>query len=125
MKSLQITVNGRIPSKKNMLVIKKKGTSGRYISPSDKFKAWHEEQSWLLRHKVPDEPIQKCKVDIVFYPPDKRTADSNNKAASILDLLADNGIIEDDNWFCVVDDHYSMGGVDRENPRAEITISIL
>ena len=59
-------------------------------------------------------------ISIKIYAPDKRKADLTNKAESIMDLLVDNGKIEDDNWFVIGDIRLLFGGVDKVNPRAEI-----
>ena len=48
--------------------------------------------------------------------------DLSNKAESIMDLLVDNGVIEDDNWFEVPALASTFGGVDKANPRAEVVI---
>ena len=58
----------------------------------------------------------------MFYCKDLRRRDVSNMLESINDLLVDAGIIEDDDW-----KHVRIGGadadLDRENPRAEITIN--
>jgi len=59
---------------------------------------------------------------MVFYPSTRRKGDLDNKATSILDLLKDAGVIEDDNWFVIPTLFLIFGGVDRQNPRCEITI---
>jgi hypothetical protein len=59
---------------------------------------------------------------ITFYPPDRNAGDLTNKAESIMDLLVDMEILEDDNWFICSDIHLKFGGVDKQNPRAEIEI---
>ncbi len=119
---LEITINGRIPSKKNSKRVFARG--GRVIViPSENHQAWHEEQSYRIKKFRPKKPIEKCKVKMTFYAPDKRKADLDNKATSILDLLVDNGIILDDSWFVVVDEDLHFGGVDKNNPRAEVIIT--
>jgi hypothetical protein len=42
-----------------------------------------------------------------------------------MDLLVDNGILKDDSWFIVPKLTLIFGGVDKNNPRAEITINEL
>ena len=39
-----------------------------------------------------------------------------------MDLLVDNGLIEDDNWSVVKNITIKYGGLDRESPRCEIKI---
>jgi len=115
-----ITLQGRIPSKKNSRTIV---CRGRYplSLPSQKYKDWHEEQSYALKkYGYPDGGVYQ--VEITIYAPDKRKADLTNKAESIMDLLVDNSILTDDNWFVVNKLTLLFGGVDKQNPRAEIII---
>lgn len=68
-------------------------------------------------------PFDKVRiVEITFYPSTLRKSDLTNKAESVMDLLVDVGIIEDDNWFVVGYLNLRFGGKDTENPRAEIDI---
>lgn len=57
----------------------------------------------------------------MFYCKDLRRRDVSNMLESINDLLVDTGILKDDDW-----QHLRIGNadaeLDRENPRAEITI---
>jgi Holliday junction resolvase RusA-like endonuclease len=54
--------------------------------------------------------------------PDAIRADLTNKAESIMDLLVDAGVLQDDNWNVVPEVILRCKGIDRTNPRAEITI---
>ena len=40
-----------------------------------------------------------------------------------MDLLVDAGVIEDDNWFIIPEISLKFGGIDRQNPRCEISIT--
>jgi len=117
---LQIVLKGRIPSKKNSKMMVCRG-SRPMLLPSANYTAWQKEQSLCLKGLKPVVGIES--ISIVFYAPDKRPTDLTNKAESIMDLLVDNGIIEDDNWFVVPSVTLSFGGVDKDDPRAVITIS--
>lgn len=93
--------------------------------PSDAYRKWHKDAcKQLLQFEKPRIPFENASVKMVIYSPDLRPADLSNKAESILDLLVDNGFIKDDNWFVVSFVSCRFGGVDRENPRAEIIIAI-
>jgi Holliday junction resolvase RusA-like endonuclease len=122
-----IVIKGRIPSKKNNVNLFVK--NGRQFKlPSNAYKEWHKDASIQLAvYKTLFQGIQvvfggKLKVTITIFAPDKRKSDLSNKAESIMDLLVDNKIIEDDNWFVVSNLSLIFGGVDKDNPRAEITI---
>lgn len=64
-------------------------------------------------------------IDVVFYFPDNRKKDMSNAAESIMDLLVDSRIIKDDSWQHVNSLFLYAMGIDRKNPRAEITIKYL
>ena len=54
--------------------------------------------------------------------PDKRKTDLTNKAESVMDLLVDCGVIEDDSWQFVPKLYLSCLGTDKEKPGATIWI---
>lgn len=117
----KIVFKGIPPSKKNSKrIIVRRGKP--LIIPSKKYEEWHEEMTWELKiQKIP--VVNKLDlIEIVFYPNNKRKCDLSNKAESIMDLLVDNGIIEDDNWFVCPELNLKFGGIDKENPRTEIFI---
>lgn len=120
-----IKLSGSVPSKKNNKQIKFR--HGRAtLQSSDNFQAWHEEQMYayaLKRAPKIKGPVKM--VELEFFVDSKRKADLTNKAESIMDLLVDAGIIEDDNYFIVPEVRMRLGGVDVENPRVNILITDL
>jgi len=121
MGKLEIVLKGRIPSKKNSKQWIKRG--GRMLLvPSANYAAWHEEQLWRLKKYKLKSPIERCKVEIAIFFPDRIRADLSNKAESIMDLLVDAGILKDDNHQICHDLHLVSFGLDKENPRAIILI---
>lgn len=122
---IDLTLKGRVPSKKNSRILSTKNNRLRSF-PSGQYKAWHTEQSWCIARFKPSIPFDrdsKCIVKIRIFPPDNRAADLTNKAESIMDLLVDNNFIEDDNWFVVSNVYLHFGKVDKDNPRAEVQIT--
>jgi hypothetical protein len=117
---LKLVVRGRIPSKKNSRNIFVRG--GRICNiPSTKYAAWHKAAlEQLIDYS--GSPITKCTIELSFYAPDKRGTDLTNKAESIMDLLVDREIIEDDNWWIVDRVCLMFKGVDKRNPRCEVSI---
>lgn len=115
-----ITILGRVPSKKNSKVVVCRGKFPQVL-PSKAYNEWHKYASSQLVgvEKIPD----NSKIEFVMYAPDKRVADLSNKWESVADLLVDNKIISDDNWFVLGDVHMRFGGVDKDNPRIEIYVS--
>lgn len=68
-------------------------------------------------------PIQNVRqVEIVFWWPDKRRCDLSNKAETVMDLLVEKKILQDDNWMIVPKLILTSGGIDRMNPRAVVVI---
>jgi Holliday junction resolvase RusA-like endonuclease len=116
----KITINGRTPSKKNSRNIFVR--FGKLFNiPSKSYSEWHKESS---KH-LPKKPrgIEKVySIKLEFWAPDKRKADISNKTESILDLFVDNGILKDDNWWIIDRMILVFHGLDRENPRCEVTI---
>lgn len=88
---------GRVPSKKNSRVVNT--WTGKNF-PNNKYRQWHKSASYqLMTQKQPESPLERVNsITVVFYPPDKRKFDLTNKAESIMDLLVDNNILQDDNY---------------------------
>ena len=89
-------LSGETPSKKNS---RRTLPNGKTI-PSKGFMIWHEERYLeLLKQKKPAAPLNRnLLVKMKFYHGDLVRRDSDNQATSVLDLLKDIKIIEDDNW---------------------------
>lgn len=119
---IKLTIKGRIPSKKNSKIMVCRGRFPMLL-PSANYTKWHKESTEQLKQQK----ISFCKdiKNIIFtiYAPDNRKSDLSNKWESVGDLLVDNKIIEDDNWFIIPQLSLIFGGVDKENPRCEIVIS--
>ena len=114
-----IKILGRVPSKKNSKVVVCRGKFPQVL-PSKAYTEWHKDASKQVSgvEPIPDGSI----IEFVLYAPDKRVADLSNKWESVADLLVDNKIISDDNWFVLGDIRMKFGGVDKENPRVEIYV---
>jgi len=123
MSEYKITLTGIPPSKKNSKIIVCRGKRPLLI-PSEAYRNWHEEKSWELTQFNLPKNIEICSIEAIFYPDTKRSADLSNKFESLADLLVDNEILKDDNWFVVKDIHLRVGEIDKENPRTEIKIII-
>jgi Holliday junction resolvase RusA-like endonuclease len=94
---LKFMIEGRIPSKKNSrITVKKTGIS----FPSKAYSAWHASASaQLLAGRVPRKTLSDlAAIVITFFFPDNRVADLTNKAESVMDLMVDMRVIENDNW---------------------------
>lgn len=115
---MQIVIYGRIPSKKNSKQIFR-----NRLFPSKNYIKRQKDQSEYLKsdYKI-DKIYSSCMIEITVYFPDKRKSDLTNKVESIMDLLVDCWIIEDDNHTVVTKLFLYSGWVDKDNPRANIHI---
>lgn len=86
--------------------------------PSAKYTAWHKDASYQIKGvpKIPNGSF----LTINFYMPDNRRCDLSNKAESIMDLLVDNEILEDDCWQVIPVLNLQFQEVDKENARIEV-----
>ncbi|NCB95586.1 MAG: RusA family crossover junction endodeoxyribonuclease [Negativicutes bacterium] len=119
-----IVLGGRIPSKKNSKQIIRRGNRSMLVS-SRAHSIWHTDAMWQLKEQRTRPMEGKIGIEMMFYFPDKRRADLTNKAESIMDLLVDAGIIEDDNANVCPEVLLRFGGVDRERPRVEVSLVAL
>ncbi len=99
MKTYKFILRGETPSKKNS---KRLTRNGRLIS-SEKFYAWHNEKMFeLLKQARPESALSGILfIKFTFIHETLQKRDSDNQITSILDLLKDVKIIEDDNWTIV------------------------
>ena len=117
----KIVLLGQVPSKKNSRINTRSGRS----FPSKRYSEWHKnsvEQLGTIDGSFGKGiTSQKCEINYMFYCKDLRRRDVSNMLESINDLLVDVGILEDDDW-----KHVRIGWadatVDKEKPRAEVTI---
>jgi hypothetical protein len=100
------------------------GDRPRLIS-SEAFLAWHEEQMFRIRRYRPKKPIAHAAVAITFFAESRRRFDLSNAAESVMDLLVDADCLADDCATAVPRLLLSYGGLDRENPRAEVKLKAL
>ena len=124
MKQIRFVLSGETPSKKNSRINTRSGRS----FPSKRFMQWHEEKAMFIRAERQTGAIKSftgggIALYCTFVHGDKKRRDSDNQLASILDLLVDCGIIEDDNWQILNEKHildeYEQGA---ENSRVIITL---
>ena len=95
---LVIFVAGRIPSKKNSKQIVGRGKFVRLIA-SQAYLSWKKQVSEQVQSQLTTNFLGKSvKVDITINFPDNRRADLTNKAESLMDMLVDEKVIDDDKW---------------------------
>jgi Holliday junction resolvase RusA-like endonuclease len=67
-------------------------------------------------------PVEAVEVSLLFFMPDKRRRDPTNLLKGLLDAL-EGAVYSDDKQIEALS--WRKGALDRENPRVEITISLL
>lgn len=125
---ITMTIRGRIPSKKNCKMAFQ--VNGRcMIANSTAYTKWQREASKQLipyfneyANKI-QLPLEHVRITIMIFAPDRRASDLTNKCESIMDLLVTSDFIKDDNWFVVESVEQYFGGVDVNDPRAEVRIT--
>ena len=112
-------IEGNVPSKKNSRQIFAKGS--RLINiPSKRYKEWHDSALKQLDGFGSLKPPYQ--IYLVFWMPNNRRCDLDNKVASVLDLLQDAGIIEDDCWQDLGFIQARAGGISKDAPRVKVEI---
>lgn len=100
---IRFIIRGETPAKKNSRIVLR---NGRNI-PSKKYQEWHRDATEQIHRQAelqaselfPLVPItEEISVVLTFTHGDQRRRDSDNGTCSILDLLVDCGILEDDKW---------------------------
>lgn len=120
---LRFQIIGETPGKKNSKIWTK---SGKLI-PSAKHQKWHtdamlqltgqvsrlEKDEWPYGAGHPDGIEDPVSVTLTFYHGDQVRRDSDNQAASIMDLLQDAKVLADDRWQIVrilnIYNHFDKG----------------
>ena len=120
---LRFQILGETPGKKNSKIWTK---SGKLI-PSAKHQKWHTDamlqitgqvsrlpkDEWPYGPEHPDGIEDPVAVTLTFYHGDQVRRDSDNQAASIMDLLQDAKVLADDRWQIVrilnIYNHYDKG----------------
>ena len=98
--NLEFRVKGEVPAKKNSRITLRNGKT----IPSEKYRAWHKYASlivsaqalkqWGRLYTITD-PVR---IEVTFVHGDFVRRDSDNGLSSVLDLLTDCEILQDDNW---------------------------
>lgn len=101
-------------------------SNNKYIGRAAQWEYRQAKKQWETLIKaccktVPDEAIQRARVELHYFFPDKRRRDPDNYSGKmILDGLVRAGVLVDDSFECV--ELVISAGVDKANPRTEIHI---
>lgn len=110
---LRFQILGETPGKKNSKIWTR---SGKLI-PSAKHQKWHQDAMLQLQSQVaiakPETIDWPVSITLTFYHGDQVRRDSDNQAASIMDLLQDAKVLADDRWQIVrilnIYNHFDKG----------------
>lgn len=123
---IKLIYYGSVLSKKNSKRIITNCKTGTPMMVSNKAAKANENDmvnQFSLQTLKQEKPIEKCKVSIVIYEPNLQRRDLDNQATSVLDALTKSEVIKDDSIKCVTGLNVRLGGIDRKNPRAIVTIT--
>lgn len=124
MKTHTFFIQGQVIAQKNSKQIAYNRRTGKtFIMSSKRVQDWKKVAETYL-YGVPTfaGPVE---IEMTFYNQDKRKRDIDNMQTTILDLLKNNNIIEDDNCFIVQKITSIFGGISKEHCGAQITIKTI
>lgn len=115
---------GRIPSKKNSKRIMRGRGGQPFIGCSKDYAKWQKENlaQLKLEYGHPNNG-KRFAVTIEFTVGDRRAFDLTNKAESIMDLMVDAGVIDDDNFNVVPSVTLKYAGYEKGRWYALVTLA--
>ena len=119
---MTIILPGEPRTKKNSSRIVVSG-SRPVLLPSKPYKEYREVCMWKIPGWQKTRINEPVNLQCVYYLSTKRRVDLCNLIEATCDILVDAGVIADDNSKIVVSHDGSRVKLDRDNPRAEITIT--
>lgn len=116
---LKFVLEGEVGCKKNS---NRFDPRSKRVYKNKRFAQWHSDAvKQMSMQAIPAVPVRTFRAEFVLYHGTLRRVDSDNQVTSLLDLLQDVNVIEDDCWtYCrrkTIDDVYRKGA-----PGAEIII---
>ena len=94
MQSLNLTLEGNVPPKKNSRIHTKSGLS----FPSKAFTEWQDDAIKQVRIQTKARFYNPVSVEVVIYFGKLARADVDNRLTSILDMLVEAFVLKDDDW---------------------------
>lgn len=132
--TLLLTFYGQVKAKKNSKQIAINPRTGKtFVRQNDATKAQEMLMVAAFRSDYSQAQIQRkyfenapaYKVAVEIWNEDKRKHDLDNQLATIMDALVKAGILRGDDQQVVPEEIVRYKGVDRLDPRAEITITTI
>lgn len=94
------------------------------VIPSPQYKKYEKEcEPYMPKLEQPiEDPVT---LECVFYMPTRRSCDLTNLLQAVCDILVKHRVIADDNYKVVASVDGSRVKYDKDNPRTEITITLI
>lgn len=93
-KTVELILDGSVPSKKNSRI----NTKGGKSFPNKKFIEWQNDSLRSVRHQTRTRFLNPVGVEVIIYFGTDVRADLDNKVTSILDMLVEAMVLVDDKW---------------------------
>lgn len=93
-KTVEITLDTSIPSKKNSRINTRDGKS----FPNKKFIQWQQDAITILRRQTRHRFFKPVSLEVIIYFGTDARADLDNKVTSLLDMFVEALLIPDDKW---------------------------
>lgn len=93
-KTLQLKLEGNVPSKKNSRVHTRAGVS----LPNKRFYDWQDSALQQVRLQTRERFYNPVSIEVIIYFGTMGRADLDNRLTSILDMLVEGLVLRDDKW---------------------------
>ena len=131
--TLLLTFYGQVKSKKNSKQIGYRRNGQPFVRSNDAAKAQEQLMAASFRSDyfaaeikyAPWQEASAYRVEVEVYNKDRKRHDLDNQLATIMDALVEAGVLRDDNQEVVPEAVIRYKGIDRLDPRAEITITTI
>lgn len=119
---MKLIILGSVPPKKNSRINTRSGRS----FPNNRYVEWENSSIQQVVSQAKGRKVTEYPTGIVvtIFNADLRRHDLDNQLNSLFDMLVKAGVLEDDNQKFIDNVHLYYGGLDRDNPRAEIELEV-
>lgn len=93
-KTLELTLEGHVPSKKNSRIRTRAGSS----IPSKAYQDWQDSALWQVRQQTRERGMTNVALEVIIYFGTRARADLDNRITSVLDMLVEGLVLRDDKW---------------------------
>lgn len=94
LKTVELILEGNVPSKKNSRVRTRSGSS----IPSKAFYDWQKFALQQVRLQTRERFVKPVAVEVIIYFGTNIRADLDNRLTSVLDMLVESVVLRDDKW---------------------------